>query len=325
MFKAKRLLSICNNYLMPNAHLKVSVCIPTFNGMDNLPELIESLKSQDFVELEIIAIDSNSTDGTWEFLQSHPEITSLQIPQSEFSHGGTRQRLAQMATNEIVIFLTQDATPNGPLFAYTHAYLHKTLGERVGAVLGAQHPRTHSATAIAQRVQRTFKDLGPATGVVVYRNDDLMKRFYGIQPLSFLSDVNASYKKYLLVGDVPFRDVPYAEDQFMARDLLAKGFDIVYSPQADVLHANEISIRDYAKRIEDELVGVSKSLGQSIPRLGILASIKGFTVNLRHDLAYISRNYRKAGLKWSLKEMLESPLYEIQWLRGRHKSFKSLN
>ena len=76
---------------MPNALRRVSVCIPTFNGMDNLPELIESLRLQDLVELEIIAIDSSSTDGSWEFLRSHPQITSLQIPQSEFSHGGTRQ------------------------------------------------------------------------------------------------------------------------------------------------------------------------------------------------------------------------------------------
>lgn len=310
---------------MPNAHLKVSVCIPTFNGMDNLPELIESLKSQDSVELEIIAIDSSSTDGSWEFLQSHPEIKSFQIPKSEFSHGGTRQRLAQMASNEIVIFLTQDATPNGTLFAYSHANLHKTVGERVGAVLGAQHPRTYSAAAIAQRVQRTFKDLGPATGVVVYRNDELMQRFYGTQPLSFLSDVNASYKKSLLIGEVPFRDVPYAEDQFMARDLLAKGFDIVYSPQADVKHSNEISTRDYAKRIEEELVGVHRSLGLPLIKQGALNTFLSIFGNLRHDFAYIKRNRKSAGLKWLVKEVLNSPLYELQAVRGRGKAINRIN
>ena len=309
---------------MPNAHLRVSVCIPTFNGMDNLPELIESLKSQDLVELEVIAIDSNSSDGSWEFLQSHQEITSLQIPQSEFSHGATRQRLAQMATNEIVIFLTQDATPNGPLFAYTHANLHKTVGERVGAVLGAQHPRTHSAAAIAQRVQRTFKDLGPATGVVVYRNDELMQRFYGTQPLSFLSDVNASYKKSHLLGEFPFRDVPYAEDQFMARDLLAGGLDIVYSPQADVLHANEISVRDYATRIEDELVGVYSSLEMHLPKLGISKSILMFSSNMRFDFKYIINQRKRAGWKWFASEIIKSPAYEFQWRRGYSKACRNL-
>jgi rhamnosyltransferase len=293
--------------------------------MDNLPELIESLRSQDLVELEVIAIDSSSTDGSWEFLQTHPEITSLQIPQSEFSHGGTRQRLAQMASNEIVIFLTQDATPNGPLFAYAHANLHETIGERVGAVLGAQHPRTYSAAAIAQRVQRTFKDLGPVTGVVVYRNDELMQRFYGTQPLSFLSDVNVSYKKSLLLGEIPFRDVPYAEDQFMARDLLAKGFDIVYSPQADVLHANDIAVGDYAKRIEDELVGTYKSLEISLEKQKMINVILGFFGNLMFDLRYAFENRRHSGYKWLVKEIIKSPAYEIQVIRGFLKAVKSLD
>jgi rhamnosyltransferase len=310
---------------MHETPLKVSICIPTYNGMDNLPELFDSLRSQESVNLEILVIDSTSSDGTWEFLQSHPDVVSKQIPQSEFSHGATRQVLAEMATNEIVVFLTQDATPNGPLFAFTHANLHFSIGDRVGAVLGAQHPRRHSAAAIAQRVQRTFKDLGPATGVVVYRNDDLMKRFYGAQPLSFLSDVNASYKRSLVVGAVPFRNVPYAEDQFMARDLLSKGFDIVYSPQADVLHANDISVRDYAKRIEDELVGVSRSLSMPLAKLGIKASLKSLIVNIGHDFAYILRSRRNSGLKWAGRELLLSPIYEIQWLRGRIKSIRSMD
>ncbi|MCX6416726.1 MAG: glycosyltransferase [Actinobacteria bacterium] len=304
--------------------VKVSICIPTYNGMDNLPELLVALRGQELVSLEILVIDSNSSDGTWEFIQAQPNVVSKQIPQSEFSHGATRQRLAEMATNEIVIFLTQDATPNGPLFTFTHANLHYSLGERVGAVLGAQHPRRHSAAAIAQRVQRTFKDLGPSTGVVVYRNDDLMKRFYGTQPLSFLSDVNASYKRSLLVGAVPFRNVPYAEDQFMARDLLAAGYDIVYSPQADVLHANEIPPRDYAKRIEDELVGVHSSLGIALARQSLGGSILNFLGNLRHDFKYIYRNRKRSGIKWSVREMIFSPVYEVQAIRGRSKARRIL-
>lgn len=310
---------------MHETPIKVSICIPTYNGMSNLPELLDSLRKQELVELEIIAIDSTSSDGSWEFLQIQQDVTSLQIPQSEFSHGGTRQRLAEMATKEIVVFLTQDATPVGSLFAYTHANLHFSMGDSVGAVLGAQRPRTHSAAAIAQRVQRTFRDLGPATGVAVYRNDDLMQRLYGSQPLSFLSDVNVSYKKSLLIGAVPFRDVPYAEDQFMARDLLAKGFDIVYSPQADVLHTNDIPVREYAKRIEDELVGVSRSLSMPLAKLGIKASLKSLIVNIGHDFAYILRSRRNSGLKWAGRELLLSPIYEIQWLRGRIKSIKSLD
>jgi rhamnosyltransferase len=151
-----------------------------------------------------------------------------------------------------------------------------------------------------------------------------MKRFYGTQPLSFLSDVNASYKKSLLLGQVPFRDVPYAEDQFMARDLLAKGFDIVYSPQADVLHANDIAVGDYAKRIEDELVGAYKSLEIPLDKQKIRVAVSGFVGNLLFDLRYAIKNRRKSGYKWFIGELFKSPIYEVQWIRGHRKAVKKL-
>lgn len=309
---------------MPNDDIGVSICIPVYNGMDNLPELLDALRSQELVKLEIIAIDSTSSDGSWEYLCSQADLMVKQIPTAEFSHGATRQLMAEMASNEIVIFLTQDATPSGPLFAISHANLHCSLGDRVGAVLGAQHPRRKSAAAISQRVQRTFKDLGPETGVVVYRNDELMQRFYGAQPLSFLSDVNASYKKSLLIGDIPFRNVPYAEDQFMARDLLENGYDIVYSPQADVKHANEIAPREYAKRIEDELVGVHKSLGLPLASQGVLNALLSLLGNMRHDFHYILKNHKNAGLRWAVQEFINSPIYELQAIRGRRNASKRL-
>jgi rhamnosyltransferase len=299
-----------------NEKVSITVCIPVFNGMDNLGELIKALREQESVSLEIIAIDSTSTDGSWEYLNSQSDVVSKQISTQDFSHGGTRQILAELASNEIIIFLTQDATPNGSLFAYTHANLHKTMGDRVGAVLGSQHPRKNSAAAIAQRVQRTFRGLGPASGIVVYRNDELMQRLYGAQPLSFLSDVNVSYKKSLLTGKVPFRNVPYAEDQFMARDLLANAFDIVYSPQANVLHTNDIQVRDYAKRIEDELVGVYNSLGIPLERRKFIELVLSFLTSLKHDYSYIWKNSRSSGLKWAVREIIHSPGYEIQSHRG---------
>jgi len=302
----------------------VSICVPVYNGMDNLPELLDSLRSQELVTLEIIAIDSTSKDGSWEYLCAQPDLIVKQIPTAEFSHGGTRQIMAELASNEIVIYLTQDATPSGPFFAYAHANLHETLGENVGAVLGTQIPRPKSAAAIAQRIVRTFKNLGPATGVVVFRNDDLIQRLYGSQPLSFLSDVNASYKKSILMNQVPFRMVPYAEDQYMARDLLANELDVVYSPQAAVFHANDIHFREYAKRIEDELVGVYKSLNMSLASQGFVESIKSITANLMHDFKYIMNNRSRSGLKWTVTQALVSFAYEFEAIRGRRNATREL-
>ena len=47
----------------------VSFCIPLYNGMKYLPELLDSLLTQIDDQAEIILCDDGSTDGTWELAQ----------------------------------------------------------------------------------------------------------------------------------------------------------------------------------------------------------------------------------------------------------------
>ena len=137
---------------------KVSVAIPTLDGMDHLPNLMHSLQSQIDVELEIIIFDSESTDGTWEYVSRLPNVISETVKRVDFSHGGTRQLMAKTASCDVVIYLTQDAAPVGELWAFTHHYLHTFSDLNVGAVLGAQRPRPNAHAAIAQRIIRTFEE-----------------------------------------------------------------------------------------------------------------------------------------------------------------------
>ncbi len=47
----------------------ISILVCTRNGKNRLPGLIERLVDQDYYCYEILLIDDNSTDGTWEYLQ----------------------------------------------------------------------------------------------------------------------------------------------------------------------------------------------------------------------------------------------------------------
>ena len=49
---------------------RVSVVMPVYNAMPYLKEAIESLLTQTFADIEIVALDDESTDGSGEFLQS---------------------------------------------------------------------------------------------------------------------------------------------------------------------------------------------------------------------------------------------------------------
>jgi len=57
----------------------VSVVIPAFNRSDYINESIDSVLSQDYPKVELIAVDDGSTDGTYEILLEYAEQGRLKL------------------------------------------------------------------------------------------------------------------------------------------------------------------------------------------------------------------------------------------------------
>lgn len=56
------------------AEAAVGVIIPVHNAMDHLPRSLEVLRAMKWPEAMVIVVDDGSTDGTSEFLKTHPEV-----------------------------------------------------------------------------------------------------------------------------------------------------------------------------------------------------------------------------------------------------------
>ena len=90
----------------------VSVIIPVYNGGEYIKRLVKSLKDQvNISRLEIIVIDSGSTDGSVQYLKSE-KIQVIEIAHEQFSHSYARNLGAEKATGEYLLFMTQDALPS---------------------------------------------------------------------------------------------------------------------------------------------------------------------------------------------------------------------
>ena len=48
----------------------VSIILPVYNGIKYLPQSVESILGQDFIDFEFLILDDCSTDGSWKWLQS---------------------------------------------------------------------------------------------------------------------------------------------------------------------------------------------------------------------------------------------------------------
>lgn len=115
----------------------VSVIIPTLDAGSMLGQLLLSLSKQT-IALEIIVVDSSSTDHTVNVAQDYG-VKVLTVKKNDFNHGKTRNLGTSEAIGEVAVFITQDGLPN------CNYFLENLLGPLVNddiiAAYGRQVPQ----------------------------------------------------------------------------------------------------------------------------------------------------------------------------------------
>lgn len=220
---------------------KISIIIPTFSAQNYLPTLLEKINSQSFKEFELIIIDSSSKDDTVKIAREFT-YNIIIIPQSEFDHGGTRAKAAQIAKGEILIFLTQDALLYDD---FTIENIVKVFNDdKVGAAYGRQ--LSYEDTNLFGKHLREFN-----YGEISYvrDNNDILK--YGIKT-AFLSDSFAAYRKSALEKIEWFKsNLVLGEDTYAGAKMILDGYKLVYAAEAKVYHSHSYSVLQEFKRYFD--------------------------------------------------------------------------
>ena len=220
---------------------KYSAVIPTRNGAATLPALLDALRAQRTSgALEIIAVDSGSTDGTIELLQ--PQVHSLiRISPQEFDHGLTRNLGVAQARGEFVVLLVQDALPVGDTFLESLA-APLVADARVAGTFARQQARA-DATAIT----RHYLDNWIASRAEA-RTSTLVEgqaQIDGMTPMARLLfcafDNVASCVRRSVWDKRPFKSTPIAEDLAWSLDVLLAGYSIAFAPDAVVIHSHDRS------------------------------------------------------------------------------------
>lgn len=230
----------------------VSVVIPVKDGARYLGRVLAAIHDQgDALDVELLAIDSGSRDGSVELARAAGAVVH-EIPPEEFGHGRTRNLAMELAEGEIVCFLTQDAVPApGWLAAHLAAF---ELDAKVGAVYGPHLPWPDTSPMIARELDEFFASMAPDGEPVCHRAGDL----------PFLSNVNASYSRECW-EEIRFEDLAYAEDQAFGRAMLDAGWVKAFHPAAAVWHAHDYGPVEFARRYYDEYRGLRETSGHVEP------------------------------------------------------------
>ena len=230
--------------------MSVTVALPVRDGGSRLERVLRAVRDQDTArEVELLVCDSGSRDGSVDVARAHGARV-LEIAPAEFSHGATRNLLAREAAGAHVVFLTQDAVPASP------RWLESLLApfasaQDVGLAFGPYAPEPGATAMTARELETFFASFG---GARVDRLDE-RERALGPRHLlgarGFFTDANGAISRAAWER-VPFRDVPYAEDQQLAVDMLRAGFAKAFVPEAAVEHSHEYSARHRLRRCFDE-------------------------------------------------------------------------
>lgn len=285
---------------------QVTVAIPTYNAEEYLKEVLVAVFGQRTNrKVEVLVIDSGSTDQTLDLLKEYPAVRLHQIPNSEFGHGKTRNLAVELATGDYVLFLTQDAVPAHDrwLEAMVEPF---ELSEKVGAVLGKQIPRPDCAVTIKREVHSVFSSFGADDSVILHRKNTITEERKLAN--TFMSNANSAVRKSIH-SKIPFRDVEYAEDQGLGIDLLDAGYYKAYAPLGSVFHSHNYGVREYFRRKYDEYVGLRKTTGFTASA-GWRELTLGTAKATLKDWAFLVKD-KEYSMGQKFRDFLKAPFYNL--------------
>ena len=87
---------------------RVSVLLTSYNHIQHLPEALNSIRAQTFQDLEIIAVDDGSTDGSREFLRDQSDIQLIETESNLGTYAALNLALKEANGEFVAIFNDDD-------------------------------------------------------------------------------------------------------------------------------------------------------------------------------------------------------------------------
>ena len=293
--------------LAPSVVRDCSLVIPTRNGGPLFALVMDRLRSQTlWSRLEVIIIDSGSTDGTLE-VAAKAGAAVHSIEPSSFDHGATRDRAIALAKNEVVVLMVQDALPHNDRLI--ERLISAFDDQAVAGAYARQLPQP-DADVLTQRnlnnwlTGRATREVRQSKGPAWYEQLAPMDRYLFCNFDNVCSAIRKSVWQEERFGQINF-----GEDIDWAERVLRRGYKIVYEADAVVVHSHDRPVTYEYKRTYVCHRKLYRQFG-----LHLVPSLKGITrawlQATAKDLAYVFRHEPRLRMRIALT--FKVPL--LNWL-----------
>jgi rhamnosyltransferase len=290
------------NQMLPD---RVSMVMRSYNEAWALEGTLRMVFDQDYAGgIELIVIDSGSTDGSIEIFQRYNPAQLVQIESSSYVPGKVLNDGLRRSTNEWVVFLNADATP-----ADRH-WLSELLkvavqAESPGTAFSRQVPRPDCEGVFAHDYDRCF---GPE------RESARWPHFF-----SMVSCIvhRPTWEK------VQFReDLQYAEDHEWSLRLKESGGAVDYADQSLVVHSHNYTPAQAYKRAYGDSKASAATAASKRDALWSKHVLMGFLRDIRADWRWLGKKGRRNEIRHAAKVRWQQRLGRYHGFHDGWKAYK---
>lgn len=253
--------------------MKCSIIIRSFNEERHIGRLLDGIQRQELsleIELEIIVVDSGSTDSTVS-IAKQMGASVIYLQKDEFSFGRALNLGCKYATGEILLFASAHVYP-----VYTD-WINKMVStfekKEIGLVYGRQIGNDNSQFSETQILSKWFPSESNFN-----------------QRTPFCNNANCAIRKSLWIEQNYDEQLTGLEDLAWADQIMKKGYNIAYLADATIVHVHEETPHKILNRYKREAIAF-KHIFPKV-HVGFIDFIRLLVYNIVSDFFYAIKNGR---------------------------------
>jgi len=271
----------------------ISVLIRTKNEEKYLGQTLSAIFSQTYKDLEVLIVDSGSTDNTLAIAGEFPAII-YEIKPEDFTWGYALNYGFERANGKYVVCLSGHALP------LTDQWLELLIAnfkdDKVAAVMSSSLP---------------FPDCNPFDRRGLLKRFNVPKQEIGAGPPYIFGNHSSVIRKSVW-EKIPFDEtLSYAEDHDWAMKVIKAGYKIIYEPEAKTYHSHNENLKQIYKRSYSEALARKTLKLQKYSLLSVVFDIFAGSI---YDMLYVL--YKQDNIKW----LFIAPLRRIAMNYARYKA-----
>jgi len=247
--------------------MNCSIVVRAFNEARHLPRLLEGIRQQTIGDVQIILVDSGSTDETVSIAESYG-VEVVSIPSAEFTFGRSLNYGIRASKHEFVVIASAHVYPVYP--DWLECLLRPFENEEVALVYGKQRGMETSKFSEHQIFRQWFPD------------EDAPR-----QESPFCNNANAAIRR-LLWEEHPYDEsLTGLEDIAWAKWAQAAGHAISYTPHAEIIHIHNETPRGVGNRYRREAMAFKRIFPES--HFNVYDFARLTVTNILSDLSHAAR------------------------------------